>query len=396
MAKTLTKSDQYYTETKRDGEPWILVNSGPNEIYRITASRQLTTRRVKPTGIDLLFRGVGYSHSMVQTISPTVAFKSQTKINGLLYRGQRSAIYTNPAAAQVEFRRGYPFPYSVPPFEEPRSLSNNELRNLLGDQKLDLLTNLYEWRQTRDLFVGGVRPLLRETSEYAQDVRKMIRRYNRVGLGIPGSSLTKAIADLHLAYVFGVRPLVQDLTGAFELLTENEPAQVVKGRTTTGPKSAQLFAKSYPGVLYNPGEVAYVTRSGYARKRYIVYGELGPITSWRSYARLGINPLATAWEVLPWSFAIDRFIQVGDALQAMSALAGLKRSVAYETLKVEVVTQMTNLYGTATRLERITKRTLPSLSWQSPVVSNTFSDKQVPTYTALLRQQLSKLSPLFR
>lgn len=396
MATTLTKSDYYHTETSPDRKSWTQVNSGTNEIYRNTVTRQLTTRRVKPKGLDLLFGGVGYAHSLVQYVYPTVAFESRTKFAGLYYRGTRSAFNTNPSAAQAEFQRGYPFLYSTPPFEEPRSLSNNELRNLLGDQKLDLLTNLYEWRQTRDLFVSGVRPLLRDTSEYAQDVQRTIRRYNRVGLGIPGSSLSKAIANLHLAYVFGVRPLVQDLTGAFELLTENEPAQAVKGRTTTGPKSSQLFAKSYVGILYNPTDSAYVTRTGYARKRYIVYGELGPITSWRAYARLGINPLATAWELLPWSFAIDRFVQVGDALQAMTALAGLKRSVAYETLKVEFETQMTNMYGTATRLERITKRTLPSLTWQSPVVVNTFGDRQVPTYTALLRQQLSKLSPMFR
>jgi len=38
------------------------------------------------------------------------------------------------------------------------------------------------------------------------------------------------------------------------------------------------------------------------------------------------NPAVIAWEVVPWSFAVDWFIPIGDVLSAASATSGLKFS----------------------------------------------------------------------
>jgi len=300
-----------------------------------------------------------------------------------------------PAPARTYVDTVYPTLY-IDPYEVPVRASANDLRNLIADQKADLLTNIAEYKQTVAMFKEGTRILVKDTSQYAEDVQRTIRRYNRIGWGIPGSVLTKKLANLHLAYVFGVRPLVQDICGVFEVLTDSDPRRIFREKMKTGSPNV-IRTKTWQGGNYTAANaVTLVTRRTSAQYKYIVYGEMGPITDWHQYAQLGVNPAATAWELVPWSFAIDRFIQIGDALKSMTALAGLTRAVAYERLSVEHVAQATHPYGDANTTQRINSRIGVSLTWAAPRIQNTFGANQVVTYTALLRQQLARLSPLFR
>jgi hypothetical protein len=64
-----------------------------------------------------------------------------------------------------------------------------------------------------------------------------------------------------------------------------------------------------------------------SRIRHTVICELGAVLDNPSLAYLNtfglINPLSIAWELVPWSFAIDWFVPVGKTLEAVTATVGL-------------------------------------------------------------------------
>jgi hypothetical protein len=61
--------------------------------------------------------------------------------------------------------------------------------------------------------------------------------------------------------------------------------------------------------------------------RHRVICQLGAVIDNPSIAYLNsfglINPLSIAWELVPWSFAIDWFVPVGKTLEAVTATVGL-------------------------------------------------------------------------
>ena len=394
----LTMSGQYLTESRdHPDSPWYHLNSGPTDIRMMYAMKSDSPRRRKPVGLDLLFDGTPYYRDSWVFDDPIVSF-GPVQLGGPYgpsYRGYNRVSWFMPTQAVNYLVSPYPTSSEMD-YELPERLSSNELRNLIADQKADMLTNILEYKQTSKMFCEASQLLSKQLSEYAKDVQKTIRRYNRVGWGIPGSALTRRLANLHLAYVFGVRPLVADITGAFEVLVESDPRRVFRNRKITGAPKLQQVRDWYGDYGYIINARTVVVRHYTARYKYIVYGEMGPATDWHQYAQLGLNPIATAWELVPWSFAIDRFIQIGDALTSMSALMGLTRSVAYEQLVVDVQSTASHPVGQATFKQRLRARNVRSLDWEPPRFNNTFGANQVVTYTALLRQQLVKLSPMFK
>lgn len=404
-------------------DPTTPVTTGVGQVFVLGAHRSAVTRRVKPKGIDLLFQGQAYERKRVIVRMPPFQFSglpAKYKLQGggdnTVYLGKEHGTFNIPTGGfssdplyNTPGQTGYAGNEAALTFMYNTTwtggrLSDNELRNLLGDQKLDMLTNAVELRKTARMFQELGKPLLRQTGEYVTDLRRYLRQERRrfsghAALGIPGVKLTKKLADLHLAYAFGVKPLIGELEGVYDLLVEaNLP--VVKVRST---RKLEYSSTILGQVSSHPGEWMSrfrptTTHRGTIKYHYHLYGELDPLYEWRTLLRVGVNPLATAWELTPWSFAIDRFIDIGGALTSMGALKGYRRTICYETrVHTQESIRMCNISSvqqTCSRKE--VSRIIRPLTWSLPRPQFDYGANQVVTYTALLRQQLSRWTKLLK
>lgn len=187
------------------------------------------------------------------------------------------------------------------------ALSKMNLRDI------DVGTALLESGKTADLITGLASTLV--------NVMKHVKRRNGRGvlneLGLDHSgSRGSGFVDMHLAYQYGVRPAMQDIAGAVSALTRMDPENWVVRKTGTSVKSSDYYRKA----AY--AECAVETKSEYKQTcRVIARAQRREITleQDRLWA-LGLdNPIATAWEVTPYSFVYDWAFPIGDWLSAVNS-----------------------------------------------------------------------------
>lgn len=139
----------------------------------------------------------------------------------------------------------------------------------------------------------------------------------RVPQGFGARRLTgDGLADLYLEWKFGWAPLASDIY--------NLMGQALNGLDAGPP-------------LIHAKRVTYATRNGMHRPNGYkegpwsasfrnvcsLWAKMSDIYAWKSQGRGLENPLSLGWEFVPYSFAIDWFVPVGDCLEAMTASAGL-------------------------------------------------------------------------
>lgn len=141
--------------------------------------------------------------------------------------------------------------------------------------------------------------------------KQRFKRYFYDGKWLAGGELT---SKAWLTYRYGIMPLIysaQDIIKALEkheklFETEKERNVVDIEETIDLARLNEPFAVEIPVVVAVTGKV---TQRVVIKRRYNV--------EQLYQKRFGFNPLLTAWELVPLSFVIDWFVQVGDAIQAI-------------------------------------------------------------------------------
>jgi len=130
----------------------------------------------------------------------------------------------------------------------------------------------------------------------------------------------KTLADIWLQYSYGWKPLAGDLyaaqQGVHEIL-QNELFVVGIGRSHVNRKFSvhnDNFIR-WPATIDLDGTVS--------AKTVLVAKVSNPYVVQLNSVGL-LNPLSIAWELVPWSFAIDWFVPIGATLQAVTAGFGLE------------------------------------------------------------------------
>lgn len=148
-----------------------------------------------------------------------------------------------------------------------------------------------------------------------------------IGFGSTSTKLNRAvntIAGETLGVQFGVKPLVHDLLGLFELLES--------GPEKDGFLFFRQVRKKYIDQTVLLSGVP-MRATGILTHRFWVKYSLDLGVS-RLLQRLGlVNPLEIAWEVLPWSFWIDWIVPIGTYLGQISNKVGLSFIGATETVQ---------------------------------------------------------------
>lgn len=196
-------------------------------------------------------------------------------------------------------------------FDNMLAQAKTECLNKLLEEKAQIGAALGEARQTVNMFSDLVTDGVRYLRAFKHGNLKAIIRRNG------GKSSSKSIADAWLQYSYGWKPLADDI----------HTAQANVHRVLA--KDMIIAAKR--GVNYEM-EIPYSNPAGdYSELSIVkqqVLCELGAYLDHPEIAYLDtfglINPAVIAWELVPWSFAVDWFIPVGRTLEAITATMGLR------------------------------------------------------------------------
>lgn len=284
-------------------------------------------------------------------------------------------------------------PYVVPVYNKAYA----RLISKAKDVTAELGTALYERRKTADMVSDRVTQLYK--------VFRAVRR-GRFGeanelLNIPSGFRPKArgFGGAVLEYSFGWAPTVSDIYNACKVLTDGVPLHWVKARASgplsvPGERSGSDYGTRYSGGVTGTVSVTVGCRLTITNHNLWLANQLGLI-----------NPVSIAWEVIPFSFLVDYFINVSDVINSWTDFFGVSQGDVYRQLMMVGSSQQyqemgfnppdrwpvegKNLqYGTWTgssyRFIRFGDLPGPSLRFTAPRISLT----RASTSIALLLQQL--------
>lgn len=208
--------------------------------------------------------------------------------------------------------------------EELRAEAVTKALNKIADQKVNLGENLATAGQTARLFanysaiLAGALHFAKRNHQWRPFLRQSIRDLNKAG------GVLSIAASQYLAYVYGLKPLVNDVYVGSELLKQKAAKSLILSGEGKGFRTQDSTPhKNWNHLSYSKYKV--VSGSATCRARSKLWAQIDP--NWqgiRALNQLGLlNPLSLAWELVSYSFVVDWFIPVGPALQALSAPAGL-------------------------------------------------------------------------
>lgn len=211
---------------------------------------------------------------------------------------------------------------------------------------------------------------------------------------------SKDLANDRLAYSYGVKPLIGDIQDIAKMMTQAPVVYETFRRSKRVDMPRELIQTT--SAL---GCTTKVYESGVVELKYKIIAEMRRPGA--EFHRFGVLPLSLMWELTPWSFVIDKFLPVTDALrQVESSLTVIPKKIIRTTVyrrKIEIVLKVSGTHHTsyiwnATTLtyyinsmsvKREILSSLPSIDICTPVRSP-LSDDFLLNAAALLRQFIRK------
>lgn len=193
----------------------------------------------------------------------------------------------------------------------------------LANSKANIGETLATLRQTVGLlknpigtFIKELRKLKANHGAWAFNGRAR-RDFNR------GELLTP-YARTYLAYVYGWKPLMQDIHGIIELAQETSGLPLLMNSRGTSKRGVIHKDISNNAISYGiTTKTNSVSSKSHARCSLWAV----PDPNWTGTRTLNqlnlLNPASLAWELVPASFIVDWFLPIGPVLQALTAPAGL-------------------------------------------------------------------------
>lgn len=193
----------------------------------------------------------------------------------------------------------------------------------LADQKVNLGENLATLGQTIRLFAGVTHTLVDSLSAAYKD--KTLRPYLlRSWRSIERQGVDRFIAGKYLEYVYGWKPLVQDVYSLYELARHGFVKDLVLHSKGSSHQQGRNAEKHYVNVS-DQTETWQEFVEERTRVTCHLWARLDP--NWqgaRAFNQLGLlNPYSLVWELTPWSFVVDWVLPIGSVLSALSSIAGL-------------------------------------------------------------------------
>lgn len=301
-----------------------LEGASPNyfnlEYDYLSQEKSATLRRIKPKGVEVLFSGTSVSSS-----------KTTYKRGTLTYP-------TGPGSFQkvLTFVRAFP--------AEPVHLSDvNSLRSRIKGQELNLAQFLAE--------APSAMRLVKDSLTRVVKARKAFLKLNPQGVlsALSGKqrsvvppdlakklgSATDVLSQNVLAWNYGVRPLLSDLNGAMKELHASYMSRPLIYSVYVSNTSTETIDNVFKNdtSFFTTGTS---TNAGMwvSKRKSLCYVELEKHSWTNNASRLGfMNLAALTWELIPYSMVVDQFINIGDYLNNLDSLHGVKRVGVHRSWK---------------------------------------------------------------
>lgn len=202
-------------------------------------------------------------------------------------------------------------------------------------QGLDILTELAEAPKTVDMFRSYVNGVKKRTDHVSKAAAKK-RRKNGRGLGSKASSVIDAFGSAWMETRYGWRPIVyasEEIAETYEAWKKPNKVRVSarKSQTTNSSTGDSTGLVYYPYGANMEGTKFKLSNTLIGRARVVLDVKAGSVPTWTS-----INPVATAWELVPLSFVVDWFVNSSDLVRAHWPSASTAGSTACTSLKSRV------------------------------------------------------------
>jgi hypothetical protein len=245
--------------------------------------------------------------------------------------------YVNGFAREIEADLMYPgnwpggqFPF--PPYlfttQSIESQFGSRWTEAVSETNTKALNKLYERVKNMPVNLGQVLAEARQTATLIADTAVKIAKV--IALAKKGN-LPKAFKELfplssgqaansYLAYVYGVKPLLQDIDGAMKNFAEgrrNDVFDIVVKRSKDIPLETQVAGTGIPKGLTTLSMSGSVTTVYKVRIQITNRDQNDLVTNGT------LNIPAIGWELVPFSFVIDWFAPIGNFLSNLDAFVGL-------------------------------------------------------------------------
>lgn len=277
----------------------------------------------------------------------------------------------------------------------------------LKDQKANYALIVAELTKSVGLIASTALTLLNAVTAVKR--RKFAQAAAILGIKNPIKN-SKGLANDWLAFVYGWKPLLGDMYGAYQQITsldQLEGAMLVTrahfvNESESGSNLGTAYSAGDPSTIYNCRGVIKHKQSIKIALWYTL-----DLPGLQRAAQGGlVNPLAVAWELTPWSFLADWLVPIGSVLDALDATVGLKflgGSCTRYSLATQTVSGLAvgttkgapenrqalfgSCEGSARRME-MDRKVYNSSPIPTPFVKNPFSGQHAANAVALLRTNL--------
>lgn len=220
---------------------------------------------------------------------------------------------------------GFPLTYSTPSLDVTSSL--NQAKRVLINRSTDLLRPfmggvvLAELHKTLHMIRRPAVQLRRALDDYFSELKKIPTSTSK-------AARRRALVQTYLEGTYGWKPLIYDINGGLQALRDHlkrRPFEIRK-ITTYGKSEASLtspvtiLTEGIISLLYQQVVRSRVSHRISAGLKLYPTGTLASLPE-----ELGLLPeqfLPTAWELLPYSFFIDYFTNIGNIIDAFSFVQG--------------------------------------------------------------------------
>lgn len=180
--------------------------------------------------------------------------------------------------------------------------------------------SLAEFKSSRDMIADRATQLLRAAKALRKrDFRTLKNEFGWNSNRVKNANSPKTFGKLWLEFHFGWEPMVKDIYEAAEVFV-----QPVKSTWASGSATSAFNLRSGSSTDYG-------IRKGFARCK--MGGQIAISNPNVALAnQLGLlNPAQIAWELVPFSFAVDWFVNVGQMLGSTTDFMGTSMSNTYTT-----------------------------------------------------------------
>lgn len=310
MAAIYRNWNYEFTYWTLSGNAWKFSFSSKGSYTRTMRSYPATSQRAKPK--DLFMSATTRS---VSSSGGSFATMNWTANNGQNLYTDYPVVLMFPTSNSRTKASAWGSPvFTEPPVTISRAAMYNSIRNKIRGDSVNLGTMLGEYSETAETFLSLAKTV---TSRG----RNLIRRHPSIARAKRMVDIPSTAASAHLQWTYGMKPLAQDLGQAV--------AEIKVGLQTTPPylegvvkrkdRVTTTAWRDSNSTIYAYTAKSELTRETRLRTQYRAYANTNPLlTSLASHGLL--NPLSITWELTPYSFVVDWFINVGDGIASLDNL----------------------------------------------------------------------------